>query len=226
MQFPGDNIFASSGLRYLNIAQYDGGSELEREMLAPAVPAIYVWVHDFVRLLGLRADLVDDELKRFSGQQGRNWPLSGDHFLQGELRVNRPDLAAERREIVVREISANTPIGRSISVLATLQQRPLYCGISVNLGQRISQHMQQKTSLAGSLTTIGLSECAVLWMEITEPAAVEAGLLNAKSAEAEHIEDPLDSDDEYLAKQVPILKAFESLMIRVAMPMVNKSLDS
>jgi hypothetical protein len=183
-------------------------------------------VYDFFNLLGLKRDIVESAFDRFQDQQGPIWPIRAEPFTQGHLRATRPELKANRRDVVIDQITENTAIGRSIAMLATTQQRPLYCGITVNFGRRVTEHMDRKTDFAQALTDIDITDCAVLWVPIEDEDAKKASLLTLDSVQFEAYGDFNTHDDESLAQEIPLVKAFESLMIRVAMPITNKAMDS
>lgn len=223
------DVFASSGLEYVSLRTYKGLNEDQRSVMIPPVPAIYSWVFDFTALLGLKPESIHNSISKFEDQKGQLHKSRLGNYDRTTLQTERPPMRPERRDRIVFEIQNQTSIGRTAASLATLQQRPLYCGITTNLSVRLDAHLSGSTDLVNRIGAIEMADCALLWThidaEIPDPS-------DGSCDDSSGTDDLLDSDltsadfDEVAAQEVVELTMLESLLIRTSMPLMNRSIDS
>lgn len=190
----------------VNIQTYNGMNTEQREIQLPQVSAVYVWRFDFNALLNQGPTQIREALRRFFGHQGRRIRPIGDPFLSMEWRARREPMKPDRLDSVVNDLALATPNGKALADLATSLQRPVYVGVSTQLGSRIEAHLSGDTRLRDDIRPLELSDCAVEWtpIEVTQFAAsIEEGDLLPN--ELTHI---------------------ESLLIRTSTPFLNERMDS
>lgn len=198
----------SSVASIVAIAHYIGADPLQQEAMAPPVPAVYSWIFDFTLLLGRPEDEVDEGLRRFGALQGRSISPRGDPFLSATWKAVRPPLHPERQALAVDHISKSTKLGQQLAAMGNQLQRPSYCGISANFHQRLTQHLDRRSShLLDDLFPVLDMDCSVLWVPVDTSELV---LQDADD----------DENDDFR------LRVFESFIIRTAAPLFNETMDS
>lgn len=207
------------------------GDELALEQLIPKLPGLYMWTRDLRMWLGKDEDEIRSLFDVLLGPTGLRAKSGAPPYYELSVHEIRRSISEGKLDLLVHWIrDANGSLGRWITTLGTEHQRPLYVGLARSLFSRIVHgHLQQQSVLRQRLESAGfdLSECAVTYMLLPMP------VLDALAAPSEGDADERDTDlsvgDLEQDDKVTIidrrLKAAESLLIRLTMPIFNLKQD-
>lgn len=180
------------------IADYVGGDAWTRTRLLPSSGGIYCWVHDPL-------DWTDDDpeagLARLEELLGRAGPRRGGKirpYIELSLVESRLPFTDTKRPLIKRLLSEKGELRAWLAFAGSWVQRPLYLGLTNQLQVRLDQHLQQGSPLRTRLESAGVDplRCRLNWITPSEGAAARE----------------LAEDD---------LKALESILIRLSMPLFN-----
>lgn len=208
------------------------GDELALEQLIPKLPGIYMWTRDLRVWLGKDEDEIRSLFDVLLGPTGLRAKNGAPPYYELSVHEIRRPISEDKLDLLVQWIrDADGSLGRWITTLGTEHQRPLYVGLARSLFSRIVQgHLRQQSVLRQRLESAGfdLSECTVTYMLLPLP------VLDALAAPADDNEtDEIESDhsvadgeqDDNVTIMDRRLKAAESLLIRLAMPIFNLKQD-
>jgi len=221
-----------------------------QEQLVPHRPGVYVWTHNVSRLLKADEPTVQSALTDLLGVVGRQQTKQIKPYYSVSVQDQRYRIHDRKRIRLHALISSGGPLGDWIAQLATQIQRPLYVGMALDLNQRINNHLTGNGSdLRRRLrdarpTPVDILDLSVTWMAapVLDPdlaPQVEPADRDSES-EASGFDlagegvDPGDGGDSsagatpryQVGSELDLtLKAAESLLIRLAMPMFNEKQD-
>lgn len=201
-----------------------------QEQLIPERPGLYIWTIDVTELLKADKPTVLDGLGNVLQAVGRKHDKAVGPYYHVWVRDSRKRIRDAKQVILQERLHTGDPFGTWLAELATAMQRPFYIGMATNLRTRISDHLVGKTPLRDRAEGVGVQmlSLAVTWaaapglgpIEVEEPAEDE-------DTGGTPVDDLTpDPDEPTLAPDMDAwLKAGESLLIRLAMPMFNENQD-
>lgn len=206
-------ISADSGS--FKVKDYIGWQKHVREMKVPAAPSLYIWTREIPEgSTGLAESLTEWLDLNLRTDLGRVGPYSSV-----QVTVKSPPLSANKVQQYI-SFSERDSVAW-IRDLSTQWQRPLYIGITTNLRQRISNHLSFGSRLRGYMSEIGMEpvDCRVNYFN----PPISFGTRTWDDPNEEGIdtnqESPLPPD------LVKVLRLTEALLIRVAQPYLNQSME-
>ena len=209
------------------------GDELALEQLVPKLPGLYMWTRDLRLWLGRQEEEIQSLLQQLLGDTGLGGSSGAAPYYRLSVQEIRRPVSEEKFNMLVHWIhDASGSLGRWITTLGTEHQRPLYVGLTRNLFRRIVQeHLRQQSVLRQRLESvqIDLSDCAITYTLLPQPilsaltVSYESGHA-APERDREISEDDQEGEGEltFIDQQ---LKAAESFLIRLTMPLFNLRQD-
>jgi hypothetical protein len=218
----------------------------DRRQIIPPVPGVYVWTYNTMRLITSDEKIVEERLLNLLKIVGRNQSQKVGPYALMTVRDERKEISPERSVLLHQRFAHADDFGRWVAALAVHIQRPLYVGKAVDLNKRITDHMRGRTNLKAYVEDRrhpdGAREfdCSMLDLVVTWYAAPHAvaivdtgegdgGIADDVDADVddeEGIVDDLDPGPEPPQPNADLerwLYAAESLLIRLAMPMLNEA---
>jgi hypothetical protein len=194
----------------VSVRSFQGADKARKQQLIPAQPGLYLWGHDLNPFVGADGLHIQRRLKEALGLVGRERTRSVPPYQRITIQDERVPISDAKRLVLQSAFSSGDAFGNWLAEVTTQFQRPLYAGMTLDLHNRIRQHLAQGSRLRTRLESEGadLLDLAVTWIAAPLPAAEE--------------EEEGQVDMESLDRQ---LKAAESLLIRLTMPMFNERQD-
>ena len=204
----------------------EGGDEL-----IPLRPGIYVWTIDIADWLIADKPTIQARVANALRAVGPVRDKEVGPYARVWIQDSRKAIRPERQLVLHDRLNAGGPFGDWVAQISTAVQRPLYIGMANSLRGRISEHLTGKTPLRGKAKELNLEmlNLAVTWW---------AAPLDDAAQSDDHVDDEPDLDLAPLDDLTPEdevtgidpvmdtqLKAVESLLIRMAMPMLNARQD-
>lgn len=220
-----------------------------QEQLIPRRPGVYVWTHNVARLLKADEPTVQSALDNLLSVVGRHQTKQIKPYYSVTVQDQRHRIHDKKRIRLHTLISSGDPLGDWIALLATQIQRPLYVGMALDLNKRINNHLTGNGSdlrrrlREAKPMSVDMLDLSVTWMAapVSEPdlrpeaEQTDSGIdADATGPEAggEGAEDdagdasPGATRSYLVGSELDLtLKAAESLLIRLAMPMFNEKQD-
>jgi hypothetical protein len=202
------------------------------DSLIPHRPGLYVWTIDVGMWLGADKPTVQTLVQTALSAVGFEYEATVGPYTTLKLQDFRKPVRPQRQVVLHDRINAKDPFGEWIAGIATSVQRPLYLGMANDLYKRIKKgHLANKTPLLRNVRERGLNvtDLAVTWWA----APVEASAVHQDGEDEQDDElvgpiddlEPADDDGGVDPVMDARLKAVESLLIRMAMPMLNGKQD-
>jgi hypothetical protein len=203
------------------------------DSLIPRRPGLYVWTIDIATWLGSDKPTIQGLLEGALAAVGFCYEAKVGPYTTLTLRDFRKPVRPHRQIKLQERMNERDPFGEWVALIGTAVQRPLYIGMANDLHTRITKgHLASKTPLLKHARERGLNatDLAVTWwaapvdaskilQDLPEDGDGEDDLAPVDNLDPDDF-DPI-SDDEMDAR----LKAVESLLIRMAMPMLNAKQD-
>lgn len=202
------------------------------DRLIPHRPGLYVWTIDVATWLGADKPTIQGLVEKSLAAVGFSYEANIGPYTRLTLQDFRKPVRPHRQIKLQERINERDPFGEWIALVATNVQRPLYIGMANDLHTRITKgHLASKTPLLKNARERGLNatDLAVTWWA----APVDVSAIPQQEDDEDQDDElaPVDdldpddvdpiSDEEMDAR----LKAIESLLIRMAMPMLNAKQD-
>jgi hypothetical protein len=228
---------ASEGVAIVTVKAYQGADGEMQRQLIPERPGLYVWTHNLGRLVKADEPTIQSHLLDVLAVVGRPRTQAVRPYYEVTVSDRRHEIHSAKRLILHSRLNQGDDLGVWIADLATQIQRPLYIGMALNLHKRINEHLNGRSDLRGRLRSVkpkpvDMLDLAITW--VAAPVQVEAAAAQAEG-EPDATQDPDEaeggepsSSDDQLAVGSELdstLKAAESLLIRLAMPMFNEKQD-
>jgi hypothetical protein len=190
----------------VSIRAFQGASKLKQAELVPDLPGLYLWTHDLRPLVNADDLMVQARLLQMLGLVGQARKQQVRPYYHVTVTDQRVKIADAKRLVLHDAFSSGISFGTWLADLATHFQRPLYAGMTLSLHRRIIEHLAQGSKLRLRLEKAGADvlDLALTWIAAPEPAPSGASALAELDAQ---------------------LKAAESLLIRLTMPMFNEKQD-
>lgn len=190
------------------IRKYVGTHDNRRDSLVPSVSGVYVWTRNLAVCKSTERADAKSALQDCVGLIGK--PREGDiyPYWSVSLKERRRKFPTAKFDTLADTFSSpQTPFQTWLIQIGNLIQRPLYIGYTTDISQRLEQHLRQDSTLRTKLRNgeVDILDCVFNWAEIPGTNHEAAAVGNAE-IEA-------------------WLKAAESLLIRLAMPLFNDRQD-
>lgn len=192
----------------VSVRTFQGAVDLKRRELIPEEPGLYLWTHDLQPLIGAQELLVQRCLREVLAFVGRDRTRAIQPYQSVTIRDKRMAISDAKRLLLHEAFESGDGFGAWLARMTTHFQRPLYAGMTLDLFKRTGEHLTQGSTLRKRLEGAGadLLDLAVTWAAAPVP-------------ETPDDEEPdMDALDQRL-------KAAESLLIRLTMPMFNEKQD-
>jgi hypothetical protein len=201
------------------------------DSLIPHRPGIYVWTLDMAVWLAADKPTIQRLIDRALATVGFEYPATVGPYTTLVLQDFRKPIRPGHRISLQERLNVKDEFGEWIAQIATVVQRPLYVGMANDLYVRIKKgHLANRTPLLRNLRHRGLTitDVAVTWWAAPVDVAAMPRPQEDDDDEKAGPVDDLAPDDEELGVDPEMdrrLKAVESLLIRMAMPMLNGKQD-
>jgi hypothetical protein len=223
----------------------------DRRQIIPPIPGVYVWTYNTLRLITTDDEkVIEDRLVNLLKIVGRDQIQKVGPYALLTVRDERKEISPDRSVVLHERFAEGDDFGRWVAALAVHIQRPLYIGKATDLNKRITDHLRGRTNLKSYVEDRRRPdgsrefECSMLDLVVTWYAAPallaehdngengENGGEEPRDVDAETDEeeddvvDDLDPDPEPRQPHPDLerwLYATESLLIRLAMPMLNEA---
>lgn len=220
----------------------------DRLQIIPPVPGVYIWTYNAMRLMASDEKVVEERLLNLLKIVGRNHSQKVGPYALLTVRDERKELSPERSVLLHERFAAADDFGRWVAGLAVHVQRPLYVGKAVDLNKRITDHLRGRTNLKAYVEDrrhpdgtrefdCSMLDLVVTWYAAPEViATVDTSNQNGGAGveypnvdgdiDEDRIVDDLDPGSEPPEPNPDLerwLYAAESLLIRLAMPMLNEA---
>jgi hypothetical protein len=217
----------------------------EKLVLIPPCPALYVWTYNVERLLGVDRPTAEEKLLNLMAVVGQERNRKVGPYTNVTVRDERKPIKQSKAVILHERLSQRDGYGAWLAAVTTEIQRPIYIGMTHSLNRRVNEHLDGRTGLRARIEkpepksfTLTMLDLAVSWWSPpepdNEPPLAAENLESHDSEPAEPLEsnalepDALEPDDDASLTDPALdrfLKASESLLIRMAMPMFNDKQD-
>lgn len=176
-----------------------------QKRLVPEIPGLYVWTRDPASWFSKDKTQTKQNLSDIVGQIGRQRTGKLSPYWKITLQEQRVPFRPRKLDILSTVLTShNERLKQWLFDVAAQIQRPLYIGLTGDLNDRIvSRHLAQSSTLRQRLASAGVDifDCVVSWTPLPQDCLGEACA---------------DVTEESL------LRAVESLLIRLAMPLFNE----
>ena len=206
-------------LTTISIREFKQATAYLKERLVPDRPGLYLWSLDTTRWLGQSpaetAVALDGALKAFPADR----PAEINPYWHLSIGERRQAISPKKRELLESAFGEGNDQARWIARVTTAQQRPLYVGMTGNLRRRLLQHLDAGSALRKRLTKVDINVLDTVFTWTAAPVTT-TGIPD----EAVQSESSLDSE---VTDDIPnaTLRAAESLLIRLSMPIFNAKQD-
>jgi hypothetical protein len=192
----------------VSVRTFQGADNEKQQELIPDSAGLYLWTHDLSRFVGADKLHIQSNLKEILELVGKPRAKTVRPYYTVTIQDKRAPLHDSKRMMLHDAFASSDPFGTWLADAATRFQRPLYAGMSLNLIRRTKEHLAQGSTLRSRLEKAGadLLDLAITW--VTAPAVAV----------------PTDRDEQNEALEQR-LRAAESLLIRLTMPMFNERQD-
>ena len=198
------------------IKDYIGWANHVRDMKVPTSAALYVWTRELPegsgKTLGINFNSwVGTNLRTDSAQVGPYSSIA--------IQTASPSLGPAK--IAILESLPASPLFDWTREMATRWQRPLYVGITVNLRQRLCNHMAYRSLLRQYMADASLPiiDCRLTYF--TPPYEAPAAPWEDESEEGLEVEQATPVP----TSLVRSLRLTEALVIRLAQPYLNRKME-
>jgi len=231
---------------------YNNATRLARRSMLPRAAGIYIWTTQLARLWDNSVLEAGDLLNSVEEVLKRVREIRFDQARVGPYRrVQVYDDPVSITSASVKRLGALIESGPSelswVLMCATLFQRPLYIGKTLNFQQRIRDHFDHKTTFGKALRAAGVSttECSVALCPITIDGLNEQpygeqddeDMLSVETNEFDEVggfEEVEEVASDVLGGEAAppdrddvdrLIRLAESLVIRTAHPIFNEKMD-
>ncbi len=232
-----DTHQGSEDAAVITVKVYQGADGEMQKQLIPERPGLYVWTHNLGRLVKSDEPTIQSHLLDVLAVVGRPRTQTIRPYYEVTVRDQRHEIHNAKRLILNTRLNRGDDLGVWIADLATQVQRPLYIGMALNLHKRINEHLSGRSDLRERLRgaepkPVDMLDLAITW--VAAPIQVDAAAgqpeddsdITEDSDETEG-DNPSVTDEHFgVGSELDkTLKAAESLLIRLAMPMFNEKQD-
>lgn len=216
--------------RTVTVEEFQSAQKAWQEHLIPNTSGVYLWTFNFSALISESGLVIQEELGKLSQRTRAPRSTLLKPYYEIQISDHRMPMNDARRRVLRDALHAGDALGLWIAEMATLFQRPLYVGKARKLRSRICQHLGGASDLRLRFLDAGIDMLllAVTWIELPagyapaladdEPYAIEDELPD----EAERESEDEETDASGSSDLEDVLKAAESLLIRLSMPMFNE----
>ncbi len=232
-----DTHQASEDVAIVTVKAYQGSDGEVQRQLIPERPGLYVWTHNLGRLVKADEPTIQSHLLDVLAVVGRPRTQTVRPYYEVTVSDRRHEIHNAKRLILHSRLNQGDDLGVWIADLATQIQRPLYIGMALNLHKRINEHLNGRSDLRERLRStkpnpVDMLDLAITWVAAPVKVGAAAGGDEDEPDGTQEADDGEGGDtpapDDQLAVGSELdktLKAAESLLIRLAMPMFNEKQD-
>ena len=145
-------------IRILPMSEYYALTEASQTEVVPSVPGVYYWTLDYYSIYERRGkpDQCLERMARFVAGPQKWFRGTIDPYYEVHIRNLAPPFSQAKQEHLRSVLQQPDAPLRELLTCANGIQRPLYVGRTMNLRERLSDHIEARSELLTYLEEVGL----------------------------------------------------------------------